>query len=88
MQDEIGRFNIKKKKMCNFDARNYNYISDHTEFALLFRRPDLLELYYYDVESKFTSYVTIPFFQLKCNCGMKVVNRTVWLAAGTEKLFC
>ena len=51
MQDQIRIFNIKKKKMCSFDARNYNYISDHTEFALLFRRPDLLELYYYDIES-------------------------------------
>ena len=38
-----------------------------------------MELYYYDIESKFTSYVKIPFSHCECEWEMKVVNRTVWL---------
>ena len=78
-QDQIRVFSIKKKKICEFNTRSYNYISDYNGFALLSRSYELLELYYYDIESKFTSYVKIPFSYCECECEMKVVNRTVWL---------
>ena len=83
LQDESRVFTIKRKKMCTLKGSNYNYISDHTGFALLFRSSGALELYYYDIEGKFTSYIKIPFFQLKYKCEMKLVNRTIWLV--TEK---
>ena len=84
LQDESKVFNIKKKKMGNSSARNYNIISAYTGFALLFRSSDLLELYYYDIENNFTSCVDIPFFNEKYDSEMKVVNRTVWLVTKKE----
>ena len=78
-QDASRVFTIKRKKMCFLKGSSYDYISDPTGFAWHVKSSDALKLYYYGIESKFTSYIKILFFQLKYYCEIKVVNRMIWL---------
>lgn len=71
-------FTGRKRNTCTLYYEHYNCLSDSYGFALLYLSLQDLELYYYDFENKYTTYVKIPFI-LKFGTAVKLVNRTIWI---------
>ena len=71
-------FTVTKGNQCDVFDGGGDYVSDHAGFALFSRNNGVLELYYHDIVSKFTSNIKIPFSYVYYS-NVKLVNGTIWI---------
>ena len=73
-------FTIYKKRACYISSNCYEYVSDQAGFAIFIIKNSVFDLYYHDIENRFTNNIKIPIGHEMVNgYEVKLVNATIWI---------